>query len=392
MVVEFVVFLNFSCVQSKNENYPIHNNNVVDININPNEKLRNFGDFIKNVDYVRLETNDSCLIGEISKTIITDSTIIICDMKYSLAIYIFDLNGNFKCKIEKKGKGPEEYSSIYDVSISFDGSIWIFDMDGRKILEYAQTGEYISKTGLPFFFRKFEFISDREIAFFISSSFNINIDKEDHKYSLIRSDLSGKSIRASFIRKYDDTKFDAVTDNPLRVFDNCVYFNPCFSDTIYSVKEDSLIAKYKIKISSTKHIPPITKETNNSDFQNWINNHYLFLGDYIVLEDYVIVFIAVKEGYPYVIYSDSDNKTFPISGTHKSIIEFLFREPVSRFRENTAVVAIHPMEIKSLEEQILNSKSDMLLQNLIKEIDVNDNPILFFYEFKDTDGYSELVS
>ncbi len=73
--------------------------------------VKNIGSIIKDkkIDYIRLETIEKNVIGQISKILFADSTIIIVNKRMAKAIFMFDFQGNFISKIKKIGKGPSEY-------------------------------------------------------------------------------------------------------------------------------------------------------------------------------------------------------------------------------------------------------------------------------------------
>ena len=58
-----------------------------------------------------LETNDSCLIGEITKLICLNNLIYIAD-NISKSIFVFDMSGKLRTKIHSVGSGPGEYTNI----------------------------------------------------------------------------------------------------------------------------------------------------------------------------------------------------------------------------------------------------------------------------------------
>jgi len=83
------------------------------------EDQRDFND-IFNVDFVPLETNDSCLIGQIFKVCYANDKIVVLDRNKSKQIFLFDKNGKFINLVGKTGGGPKEYNSPDDISILDD--------------------------------------------------------------------------------------------------------------------------------------------------------------------------------------------------------------------------------------------------------------------------------
>lgn len=69
---------------------------------------------IKDIRIVRLETNDSVLVGRIDKVLIHDGKIYIGDFYASQSLFIFDMQGKAIRKISRKGRGPGEYIQLRD--------------------------------------------------------------------------------------------------------------------------------------------------------------------------------------------------------------------------------------------------------------------------------------
>ena len=64
-------------------------------------------------------------------------------------IFIFNREGQFISKINRKGRGPEEYMSISDLAINpFNGCLEILDPWG-KLLAFDLNGKYLHSFRLP---------------------------------------------------------------------------------------------------------------------------------------------------------------------------------------------------------------------------------------------------
>ncbi len=97
----------------------ISHENIVQINI-PEEFtncILDIDSLVANYKFIRLDTNDSCLIGKIDK-IISDSSCLFVYDKRNSSVFKFDDNGKFLCKIDYKGKGPTEYNEAWDMTLN----------------------------------------------------------------------------------------------------------------------------------------------------------------------------------------------------------------------------------------------------------------------------------
>jgi len=88
---------------------------------------------LKDITFVKLETNDENLLGNINQIEVFDELIyILCDS----GLYIFDLLGNFIRSIRCTGNGPGEFLSPYSFWIDEDGFIFVLDRQLNRLLKY----------------------------------------------------------------------------------------------------------------------------------------------------------------------------------------------------------------------------------------------------------------
>lgn len=103
-----------------------------------NYNILNLSDFVMEIRYIPLETNDSVLIARISEINCENEQILIKDI-YGLSYncYLFDNNGKFYCKVGQRGQGPDDYNFLQQAFIHGDS---IFLMDRNKMLIYDTHG------------------------------------------------------------------------------------------------------------------------------------------------------------------------------------------------------------------------------------------------------------
>jgi len=100
-------------------------------------------EFIFELEYVPLETNENCVIGGIRHLIVTPTHIFLAG-SISLGssyCYAFDRKGQFICNIGSVGQGPGEYTTITGLSIDEDKqSLYITTFP--NVLEYSWDGVF----------------------------------------------------------------------------------------------------------------------------------------------------------------------------------------------------------------------------------------------------------
>jgi len=145
LFVFFFIFLLILISCKKNSNDDGAKYHVV-INGSPKDNdIISITEFVDSVDFIKLETTNSCLIGRISKIIFTNNLLIIQDAK-TASIFLFDRNGKFINSISNRGNGPGEYVSLTRVMFdSVSQQIIIYDSSSSKMIFYNTRGDFIKE-------------------------------------------------------------------------------------------------------------------------------------------------------------------------------------------------------------------------------------------------------
>jgi hypothetical protein len=102
-----------------------------------------YSSFVKDIDYLTLNTQDSCLISGIEKIFADDDTIFVQGRRRE-GVLVFTKSGDFVKQINYIGNGPEEFMSISAFAIDpLLNHICIYDMSSLKILKYTYQGDFV---------------------------------------------------------------------------------------------------------------------------------------------------------------------------------------------------------------------------------------------------------
>ena len=314
---------------------------------------------IATVDYIKLETTPDCLLDNINyfKHIqLTDDFIFIFSNN---AIFRFERNGKFLNKIDRKGRGPEEYINARSITIDYiREEIFILDAPTFKLLKYSYDGKFINSVNLK---------KAIQIGFLGGDTLACYSDyiKEEPAYSL-RSSIDGRILKSFSDINQKGSGIDYLIYN-IDIFRKNrgeFFFNTMISDTIFSVNKDRRIPRYillppnnleKHKEEGNTATPHLICETdffatlhvlkNNSEPKN--KPTYYFIDK---------IQNAVYEGV--IINSDTDTSFSPFSS----------------ISEDNQFIAL--FEIASLKNSNTKAKLGGKLKELYDLSDENDNPIL----------------
>lgn len=217
----------YSC--SKHQNSPI---DFVTISI-PSEATSSFelSDIAGEVSYVKLETNDSCLIGDIDKMFYTRDFIIIgCDNN---KIFFFNKNGTFSHKFFRQGNGPEEYIRISDFDIDKDNHIIsVLDTRKKQFVRYDWYGNFVDKADLGYWAIGLQQLNDS-----INILYSGNQTSQENEYKFSLYNFHKKEICNHFY-SIPKEKSSYLHIHSVNNFSKCmdeVLFCELYNDTIYSI-------------------------------------------------------------------------------------------------------------------------------------------------------------
>lgn len=137
-----------SCTREKNNMKEIKE--IIEINPNEAKDKIYLSELVDSLMYIKLQTDPNCIIGRITKIYIKEKFIYIVDATQQV-VFVFDKQGKFVSKLDKLGKGPDEYLHINHVFVENDEKfVEIIGSRGKdiKLLKYSNI--------------KFELLDDNE--------------------------------------------------------------------------------------------------------------------------------------------------------------------------------------------------------------------------------------
>lgn len=260
------------------------------VNQNPNLKVHkveslptfNMDKIIDTTEFLLLETNDDCLIGDVSKLIVSDGKVIVFDKSKSNAIYVFDAhNGDFLFQIGVRGRGPGEYYFIVDFDIYKD-EVAVVDQGSKDILIYSlQDGTFVRKeTFGPTDYNGTNYMVRLDSNYYFycgNNGFRYN-------YSLVT--VNAQSLVHQKALSFTDEKLSSLSSNVLTRSHSEVFVAQLFNDTIYQVDHTGILPLYVLQSESNRLPQDFFKsvEMGSPDFYKrffsfWGNPHRLLASD-----------------------------------------------------------------------------------------------------------------
>ena len=221
-----------SCSKTLNDSYD-DNRIVVDLNNPQNSSL---SDYFSHIELIPLETTDKVLIGSLKKIFFHQNRFFTLDFKQAI-VQVFDEKGNFIFQIGRRGQGPGEYISLYDMIINpFTGNIDLlcahgfihsYDLSGNhlKTIKYANKELYAAHNFVP--------LNDSLYVLY-SSSESFSIQYFDSKKNRV------------IHREYNNPRvLESLTTQPtFYEYNGKWYFSRTFDNSVYVVGTDSLVKAF----------------------------------------------------------------------------------------------------------------------------------------------------
>lgn len=217
------------------------------------EKTINLED-IADVRYIPLETTDHSLIQGVHKMATSEDKIVICDLAQN-TIFIFDKDGHYINSINKKGPGPQDYSTIHNFAVDFQKKeIYICDYQLKyRILTYSFNGEFIRESKLDQKIWPSTLYNYDEKFLIAYDTYNMDsgegasiqpyslINKENGQVSPLPLIIENRKSNCVTISEGDNLLSVAADIDPMIKTDDGVVISDFALDTIYKYTDHKLI-------------------------------------------------------------------------------------------------------------------------------------------------------
>lgn len=370
----------FSCSSKKNDNVILKNLkgptevlkiNTKNLSLDNRTKLSEISDSIW---YVLLESKRESMFGVISKLIVNDKYIIVADFDISQEVFIFNNKGKFISKISKLGKGPFEYARIEDVCFwPQTNTIFIFDGDNKKIIEYDLSGKPLREIIVSFYADNMAILDYNSFVFYVGFRENKGL-----KYNLLIVNNKGEIVGKSF--PIDDRIVTELSKcAPFYYYKEDLYFSPDYESNTYKITKNSIKRKYTLDFMGKNMPVEMIYNKKSKEIDKEISkNKYAYSDVQFESENFVFAQVIAEDFNIFqYIYSKKEKrgKLFnnPLNDLPNSFINTLF------------VGNIGDVFYGTIDSELLLMIKDDLLKSQ-KKFPKNNNLINMFLNFKETDN------
>ena len=172
--------------------------------------------------------------GNYCKFILDDSNYYVIDYGGEQQIHRFDKNGRYLNSIGTQGRGPEEYSSIQDVTLDDHRNVAVYPFGEGVLVSYSPDGIFLGRKELPY-----------RARYFSHNGFNYHYVglNTGQDYQLYVTDSNGQTI-GEFLPQPPFAPFPFPSFITFSLYDNTVNFCPAEGNEIYRLKDGKMEVKY----------------------------------------------------------------------------------------------------------------------------------------------------
>lgn len=310
-------------------------------------------ELVESVDVVRLETNDSCLVKEIWKIVVSDNYIGILEHD-GRPYKLFDRKGRFVTNVGRIGQGPHEYNNLINASI---------DEKNNRIylMPFARTDALLCydlegnpHDDIPLYYKSLDkgsfFIKDDIITVFSMPITNKEVFafQQNLKGELIKTMPATENL-------YSDT------------YDNELFTS--YNKGVFSIHYTAIDTLFNYDPESNTLIPRYCTQFEEPAFQVYrdLPNHYITLSNSNIIVD----------------------KKTKKANYYKTKNDFLGGLDVGYFQSDNDYVVVRYDSSQLLEDLQKNINNPDLtkevhdrMSNLIDSISEDDNPVLIIGRLK----------
>ena len=282
---------------------------VIDLLSRPSGEITDLSEIASDIEYIPFQTSEESLIRYINFFKTSNNKFYVNTL---MDIICFDKTGRYLYKLSKAGRGPGEYTFIYDYDISSDDDfLMILSTRILSIFSETENGFVFSKTlKINFQPSRIGFVPGQNNILLSYSSF---WGYEPYRNVLINMDGDTLDVRPNYYKyiKIGKSNMGIKDENMTFKYNNSLYFKHYYSDTVFTVTRSGNIRQYLILDSHGKRLTPEARA--NSDYLEEHSSEMIFLGNIMEVSRYFFYRFYFESSAHYYIHDKFSNKKLEIN-------------------------------------------------------------------------------
>jgi hypothetical protein len=329
-----------------------------------------FKDLFSDVRLIPLDTKPEAAIKQADKIIFHCDRFYILD-KDQASVLVFSSAGKYLFKIQSVGRGPGEYSLLYDITINeFRNTIELLNPRGQ-IMAYDLDGTFIDKTAIP--------VRACQYFQYLNSDTIILYTKFDPKKLAYFSKRKNEVVYTLF--SFPDFILETPLiqmSTPFVKYNNDLLFYQGFSNTIYSLKGTEMNERFTWNFG--KHNLDLKDFPKDESMQYYIN--YLKKCDYVwgftnyAENEKLIITRFIYDQNIYCIVYNKQKKDHLLV---RKVSEDVYFPAVYVLTDDKLITSIEPSKIQLILKPGMLDEQEA---RIYRSINPEDNPVIVIYTLK----------
>jgi len=189
--------------------------------------------FASEVQYIPLETNKNSLLRGVGQIMMNDSIIVVSDFRKLL---LFKKDGTFLRQVGRSGKGPGEYSRIFNFELNGD-TIYLTSTGKRSVIKYTLDGKFQEEIEVGDQLTHFRVTTGGQIVWY-------SVEIGELKYYDASMKLINKLRPENLTELPNRWSYWDTFDTYFQISHSKLLFTTYFSDTIWNVSNGRKEAIY----------------------------------------------------------------------------------------------------------------------------------------------------
>jgi hypothetical protein len=292
----------------------VGDNDYTSFKINVDHICDSCNNTIKYAEFIPLEFNDHAILNGIDKIIYSGENLIVFD-KRQRQVIIFDAVGKFHAKIQKYGKGPNEYTFPSDIIFyQKENKIGILDQNKGSIIWFNLDGSALSIDNISRekLILGQAFVWNDQIYHFIH---NPKAGKNSYQFNI--TDINLRKINYSMF-KSEPSQISNLNMHPFGIYNNNLTLHIPNDQCIYQIKQKKISKLFYFdfidKNLPEKLLKKMLSEEQNAT-QKQIINYNKEIFDFVIvktvvpLKDFIFLEITHKFQNLCVLINLKDNSS-----------------------------------------------------------------------------------
>lgn len=248
--------------------------------------------YADDIRYVPLETKEGIFLENIRDFDISNGLIVTADLS---SVVVFDSGGHFIRKFGTKGRGPEEYQFIQNLSFAKDNKIYFQSL--YDLLEFNVDGSFLKKYKNTFLIKNNYYLASWHIIDDSLFFGHVPNSTGNMEYKAMIVDRNSNIIHSykNFILFHREHKVASTLEDHAMFpqFHNNFFYKDAYNDTLFKLTDDyQLIPKYAFNLGKYKQTITERNKLPPNFFQ------YIFLNGIFQTEKYLFIDCSYFNHFP----------------------------------------------------------------------------------------------